>query len=73
MPSNAFAMSSFPAIGCRIRRAVVSESSSITVVRAPARCTAQFHSGFHRSTIFEAIHVANASLSQMSSHHAVVT
>ena len=73
IPSNALTMSSSPSIGCRMRRAVTSESWSIAPVRDPARWTAQLHSGFQRSTIFEPIHVANASLSQMSFHHAVVT
>ena len=37
MPSNALTMSSFPAIGWRMRRAVTSESWSMTAVRSAAR------------------------------------
>ena len=46
----------------------------------PCGCTGEatsltrvFHSGFHSATSFCSIHVAKASLSQMSSHHGMVT
>ena len=61
-------------MGWRIRRAVARLSASERVASAACtRAALTSQSGRKRSMIFSPIQLANASLSQMSSHHAMVT
>jgi hypothetical protein len=59
--------------GCRMRRAVASESSPITCDFAARACRRAPVAGRHASIVSSAMKLANASFSQMSSHHAIVT
>src|SRR5580698_8414901 len=73
MPSNELRMSFSFSIGWRILRAVTSESarSALRRICTSARSPCQLGSNF--ATILVSIQFAKPSLSQMSSHHAVVT
>ena len=73
MPSKALSMSSFDVIGWRMRRAVARLSGSSASERLAARSTATPQSGWKRSMTFSPIQLAKDSLSQMSSHQAMVT
>ena len=66
-------MSSFDAIGWRIRRAVARLSASSASDRLAARSTATPQSGWKRSVTFSPSQLAKDSLSQVSSHQAIVT
>ena len=73
MASKAFTMSSFDSIGWRIRRAVTRASAAMATLRIETRDSSIFHCGNQGSRALDVIQVAKASLSQMSSHQAVVT
>ena len=60
-------------IGCRMRRALPCASASIASFHSEMRCAFASSAGRSSWTMLFAIHVANASLSQRSSHHAIVT
>ena len=66
-------MSSFDAIGCRMRRALGTLSPKRAFERLEARSIATPQSGWKRSVTFSPSQLANDSLSQVSSHQAIVT
>jgi hypothetical protein len=72
-PSKALAMSSFDAIGWRMRRALATLSPSSACERLEARSIDTPQAGSKRSVVFSPSQLAKDSLSQVSSHHAIVT
>ena len=73
MASKAFRTSLYERIGCRTTRALTSASATAASFRCSTCLAAIPHDGAHRSMTLVSIQVANASFSQMSSHHAAVT
>src|SRR6516165_11413829 len=72
IPSNSAWISAGLSAFARIVLTDATESLTSAACVSPISCCAAFHSGFHASSGFQDIHVANPSFSQMSFHHRIV-